>query len=113
MDTDLARAEIEVVETAFRAPNTNAYVERFIQTIQHECLDHFVILGLRHLNHLIATWLEHYHTERPHQAKENDLLVVKHRRKRKLPPADAIPLSDVRCEQRLGGLLRHYYRKAA
>ena len=35
------------------------------------------------------------------------------RRKPKPPPADAILLSDVRCEQRLGGLLRHYYRKAA
>lgn len=32
VDADLERASIEVVETAFRAPNTNAYVERFIQT---------------------------------------------------------------------------------
>ena len=35
-------------ETAFRAPNTNPYVERFIQTIQQECLDHFVIIGQQH-----------------------------------------------------------------
>ncbi len=65
------------------APNTNAYVERFIQTIQQECLDHFVILGQRHFDHLVAEWLEHYHEERPHQARDNDLLVHrKLRRKR-------------------------------
>ena len=111
MDADLARQRIEVRKTAFRAPNTNAYVERFIQTIQQECLDHFVALGQTHFDHLVSEWLEHYHTERPHQAKENELLVVK--RRRKPPPVDAIPLSGVACEQRLGGLLKHYYRKAA
>ena len=35
------------------SPNLNAYVERFIQTIQQECLDHFVVLGERHLDHLV------------------------------------------------------------
>ena len=112
VDADLATQEIEVRKTAFRAPNTNAYVERFIQTIQQECLDHFVILGQLHFDHLVTEWLQHYHTERPHQAKENELLVVRRRRIR-VPPADTIALSDVHCEQRLGGLLRHYYRNAA
>src|SRR6186713_626703 len=62
---DLAKQRIAVRKTAFRAPNTNAYVERFIQTIQHECLDHFVILGQRHFDYLVAQWLDHYHRERP------------------------------------------------
>ena len=35
---------------AIRAPNNNAFVERFTQTIQQECLDHFVILDKRHFN---------------------------------------------------------------
>jgi putative transposase len=100
-------------QVAYRSPNTVAFVERFIQTLGQECLDHFIVFGERHLNHLCSVFLDYYHRLRPHQSKENDLLVVKRRRKRKPPPADAIPLSDVRCEQRLGGLLRHYYRKAA
>jgi hypothetical protein len=35
---NFARRRIVVRKTAFRASNTNAYVERFIQTIQQECL---------------------------------------------------------------------------
>ena len=35
-EADLMKHRIEVRKTAFRAPNTNAYVERFIQTIQQE-----------------------------------------------------------------------------
>ena len=73
-DRDLAKRQIDVRKTAFRSPNTNAFVERFIQTIQVELLDHFVVLGQRHFNYLVKVWLEHYHTERPHQSKENELL---------------------------------------
>ena len=58
-----------------------------------------------------------YHRLRPHQAKDNDLLFASKRRPKKptraSKPADALPLSEIRCEQRLGGLLKHYYRKAA
>jgi putative transposase len=73
VDDDLAKQRIEVTKTAFRAPNTNAYVERFIQTVQQECLDHFLIFGHQHFDYLVAEWLELYHTERPHQAMGNEL----------------------------------------
>ena len=36
---------LKVVKNAYRAPNTNAFVERFIQSISTECLDRFVIFG--------------------------------------------------------------------
>jgi transposase InsO family protein len=45
LDRDLRDAGIEVKKTAFRAPNTNAFVERFIQSIEQESLDHFLIVG--------------------------------------------------------------------
>jgi putative transposase len=109
VDEELAQANIEVKRTAFRAPNTNAFVERFIQTIQQECLDHFMVFGEAHLNLLVREFLEHYHMERPHQGKENELLVVpKTKRRRKVKPPDTISLTDVRCEQKLGGLLKSY-----
>ena len=116
VDRDLRNAGVEVRKTAFRAPNTNAFVERFIQSIEQECLDHFLIVGEQHFNHLVASWLEHYQTERPHQAKENELLVPFRRPKKRcrdLPSVDVPRVRDVQCRERLGGLLKHYYRKAA
>jgi len=53
------------------SPNLNAFVERWIQSIKHECLNHFIILGEAHLNYLVRQYVEHYHTERPHQGIGN------------------------------------------
>jgi putative transposase len=112
VDRDLRNAGVSVRKTAFRAPNTNAFVERFIQSVEQECLDHFVIVGEHHFNHLVESWLEYYHTERPHQAKRNELLVpFRQLKKRKLAvKPDELPKRlDVGCRERLGGLLKHYY----
>ena len=89
-----------------RSPNLNAYAERFVQTLKHEALDHFIIFGKKHLNHLTSEFVSYYHHQRPHQGKDNKLL---------LPTDSSLPSTggEVVCEQRLGGLLKHYYRKAA
>ena len=113
VDRDLEDNRITVCKTAFRAPNTNAYVERFIQTIQQECLDHFVILGQRHFDHLVAEWLEHYHEERPHQGKENDVLTILNARRRNCSGLRDDATLGIACRERLGGLLKSYSRWAA
>ena len=88
----------------FRSPNTNAFVERFSQTIQVELLDHFLCFGPEHFDYLIREYLEHYHQERPHQGLGNLLL----------HSAGVAPIAgEVCCRERLGGMLKHYYRKAA
>lgn len=90
------------------SPNLNAYVERFVQTIQQECLDRFVVLGQRHLDHVVSEFVRYYHEFRPHQSLEN------------LPPArpnevEAVELvpSSVTSREFLGGLLKRYERRAA
>jgi len=119
VDGDLRKAKIKVLKTAFRAPNTNAYVERFVQSIEQECLDHFVVFGEAHLDHLCKEYQAYYHTERPHQSKDNELLapqpaVPKRKKPKGRPKSPDLPtLRDVHCRERLGGLLKHYYRKAA
>lgn len=123
-DQEIERRGVKLMKTAICAPNTNAFVERFIQTLGQECLDHFVVFGTEHLNVLTKEFAEHYHTERPHQAKENDVLMLpamptelarkaQRKPKKKTPEVEPPPLKEIACRQRLGGLLKHYYRKAA
>lgn len=88
---------MKVQKAAHRSPNTCAFVERFIQTPQQECLDYFVVFGEKHMNHLVSEMVAYYHEERPHQAKENSPLIqasepLKKRpkgRKASAPPPDS------------------------
>jgi hypothetical protein len=45
---------------------------------------------------------------RPHQAKDNLPLTGL-----PPPPVSPLPAEEVGCRERLGGLLKHYYRRAA
>jgi putative transposase len=101
--------DIELKRTALRAPNQNAYAERWVQSIKQECLDLFVVFGEKHLRYIIQEYVRYYHDCRPHQSLGN------------LPPMmDAPPdpieclgPDDVICHEWLGGLLTYYQRKAA
>ncbi len=70
----LGEAGIRVVQTPYRAPNANAYAERFVRSIKDECLDRVIPFGERHLRRTIAEYVEHYHRERNHQGIENELI---------------------------------------
>ena len=63
----LGEAGIRVVLTPYRAPNANAYAERFVRSIKDECLDRMIPLGERHLRQAITHNVAHYHRERNHQ----------------------------------------------
>jgi transposase InsO family protein len=51
---------IKVIHTPIRAPQANAYAERFVRTIRAECLDWLLILGRRHLEHVLRAYSAHY-----------------------------------------------------
>ena len=57
----LRDAGIRVVVTPGRAPNANAYAERFVRSIKEECLDRLIPLGDRHFRRAVAEYVEHYH----------------------------------------------------
>jgi hypothetical protein len=44
-----------------RAPNANAYAERFMRSIKEECLDRLIPIGERHFRRALAEYVEHYH----------------------------------------------------
>jgi transposase InsO family protein len=54
-----------VIHTPIRAPQANAYAERFVRTIRAECLDWLLILGRRRLERALRTYVAHYNRERP------------------------------------------------
>ncbi len=70
----LGDAGVHVVQTPFQAPNANAYAERFVRSIKHECLDRMVPLGERHFRRALKEFVDHYHRERNHQGLENRLI---------------------------------------
>jgi putative transposase len=41
-----------------------------IGSIRHECLDHVIVLGERHLRRLLTAYLTYYHGARTHLALE-------------------------------------------
>ena len=71
----LEQAGVRPVRLPPRSPNLNAFAERFVLSIKSECLDRMIILGERHLRHVIDEYVEHYHTERNHQGLKNRLIL--------------------------------------
>jgi putative transposase len=97
---------IRVIHTPIRAPQANAYAERFVRTIRAECLDWLLILGHRHLEHVLRAYTAHYNRERPHRG-----LAL-------LPPeavntASPLATSEIKRRDQLGGLIHEYYRASA
>ena len=70
----LADAGLRVIQTPYRAPNANAYAERFVRSIKEECLNRLIPFGERHLRRAVAEFVAHYHRERNHQGLDNELI---------------------------------------
>jgi hypothetical protein len=84
------------------SPWQNGHVERLIGSIRRECLDHVVVLGERHLRHLLANYATYYNGVRTHLALDKDTPL--HR------PAQTV--GRIASVTWLGGLHRHYVRMA-
>jgi putative transposase len=87
-----------------RSPNLNAFAERFVESVKSEGLDRMVLLGEEHLRTAVREFVHHYHDERPHQGLGNELIA---------PQTTVIGTGQIKCRERLGGLLKFYYRQAA
>ncbi len=101
----LEAAGCEAKQIPRGTPVMNAHAERWVRSIKHECLNHFICFSDEHLDHLVEQYLEHYHTERPHQGI-NNRLIIPHSHP---PPASG----KIVCKTRLGGVLKSYSRAAA
>ena len=94
----------ETLRVPARRPNLNAFAERCVSSVKAECLERIVPLGEAHLRTAVAAFVHHYHEERPHQGLANELIA---------PKTTLMGTGPVRCRERIGGVLRFYYRDAA
>ena len=87
-----------------RSPNLNAHAERFVLSAKSEILERIVPLGEGHLRAAVREFVDHYHEERPHQGLGNEFISPWQKSRGRGP---------VRRRERLGGMLKFYYREAA
>ena len=59
---------IRILPSPPQAPRANAICERMIGTLRRELLDRLLIVNEHHLRRVLAEYLEHYNTARPHRA---------------------------------------------
>ena len=89
-----------------RSPNLHAYAERWVRSVKDEALARLILFGEHSLWHALSEFQTHYHHERPHQGKGNVVLFP-------VPSPSGGRDSPIQCQERLGGLLKYYYRAAA
>lgn len=85
----------------------NSYAERWVRSVKEDCLSKLILFGESSLKQALQQYGVHYHEERNHQGKENQLLFPG-----QTQPA-CVGQGAVQCQERLGGLLNYYYREAA
>ncbi len=103
-DTVFRAEGIDVIHTPCRAPNANAFAERWIRSVREECLDKVLIINQAHLRQVMREYREFFNTARPHQGIEHQI---------PNPKISHETSGPVRCRPVLGGILHDYYRDAA
>jgi len=103
-DAVFASEGMEVILTPYRAPNANAFAERWVRSVREECLDHLLILNERYLGHVLREYCQYYNCARPHQGLRQQIPESGHQ----YPGQGAVQRRDI-----LEGLIHDYYRDVA
>jgi putative transposase len=95
---------IRILASPPRAPRGNAVCERMIGTLRRELFDRLLIVNEHHLRRVMAEYLLHYNTSRPHRTLGQLPPAQAHAR----PPQIDLAEHRVRRKQLLGGLTHEY-----
>ena len=101
----LGAAGVRCLKLPRWSPNLNPYSESWVRSIKSACLNKMILFGEQGVRHAVEQYVEHHNLERPHKGLDY---------RRPVEPADAAPAEGpVLCRERLGGLLKSYYREVA
>jgi putative transposase len=99
---------VEIIRTPFRAPQANAFAERWVDTVRRDCLDWLLISSRRQLERVLRVYVDHYNTHRPHRALGLTAPIPEPR----LRLVSSSPPDQLHRRDRLGGLIHEYARAA-
>ncbi len=100
----IKEAGVEPLKLPARSPNLNPIAERWVKSVKVETLSRLVFFSEDSLRQALIQYVAHYHKERNHQSFDNHLLFPE--------PGSLQTEGEIACKERLGGLLKFYYRKA-
>jgi putative transposase len=103
-DQVFAAQNIEVIRTPIRAPNANAYAERWVRSIPQECLNQLITINERHLNSVLQEYIAYCNTKRPHQGLNQ-----------RYPETsfESANIGTINCRRVPGGLINDSYGEVA
>ncbi len=103
-DSVFAAEGIDIIRTPYRAPQANAFAERWVRSVREECLDHLLIVSEAHLRRVLREYVDYFNHARPHQGIDQAI-----------PAGGKCAGGDgpVRCRDVLGGIIHDYYQEAA
>ena len=109
-DEYFSRSDGGPVKTPYQSPIANCFIESWIGNLKRECLNHFFCFSLRQMDYIAQIYASYYNRYRPHQGLDNRPLGAS-----RVWPGElrASVTQEIHPKQWLGGLLKHYYRKAA
>ena len=93
--------DIHIIRTPVKAPNANAYAERFVRSLREEILDHVLIINEAHLRNVLNEYLAYYNERRPHQGLDQQSPIPR-------PPCQAE--GKIIRRKVLGGIINDYDR---
>ncbi|MEO8391860.1 MAG: integrase core domain-containing protein [Chloroflexota bacterium] len=102
-DAVFASERMRVIHIPIRAPNANAYAERWVRTVREECTDKLLIFNEDHLRRVMRTYVDYYNSARPHQGIEQRCPV----------PKPSSETEGVVRYHNILGIIHDYYREVA
>ncbi|WP_331532178.1 integrase core domain-containing protein [Pseudonocardia sp.] len=96
----------DVLRSPVQAPRANAIAERWVGSVRRECVDRMLIVNRRHLEQVLAEYVEHFNGHRPHRA------LGQHPPSRSVIPLPSPVAGRIRRRDRLAGLVHEYQQVA-